>query len=124
MRKRFQIIQILLIVLFVMLPALSLAADKIQLTLMEYAPLIGEKVKGYGIEPAIVTAAFEQVNIDVEYGVFPRREPINRLKRGYTTELSDLSGQRNENNRFIMSRQQRMISSLIGSSDIASNCFR
>ena len=82
MRKRFQIIQILFIVLLVMLPAVSRAADKVRLTLMEYAPLMGEKVKGYGIEPAIVTAAFKQVNIDVKYDFFPPARTFKAAEEG------------------------------------------
>ena len=81
MRKKFQMIH-MLIVLLVLLPAVSRAADKVRLTLMEYTPLMGEKVKGYGIEPAIVTAAFKQVNIDVKYDVFPPARSMKSAEKG------------------------------------------
>ena len=72
----------MLIVLLVLLPAVSRAADKVQLTLMEYAPLMGEEVKGYGIEPSIVTAAFKQVNIDVKYDMFPPARSMKSAEKG------------------------------------------
>lgn len=82
MRKQLQVIRILVIALIVLIPAETWAADKVRLTLMEYAPLMGEKVKGYGIEPAIVTAAFKQVNIDVEYDVFPPARSMKSAEKG------------------------------------------
>ncbi len=53
-----------------------------RLTLAEYPPLKGEKVKGYGIEPAIVTAAFDKVNIETEYVVFPTARAYKSAKVG------------------------------------------
>lgn len=82
MRKTLQLIQILVIVLLVRVPLESWAADKVRLALIEYAPLMGENVKGYGIEPAIVTAAFKQVNINVEYDFFPPVRSIKLAKEG------------------------------------------
>ena len=81
MIKRFQTIH-LLIMLFVMLPVLGQAADKVRLTLMEYAPLMGENMKGYGIEPAIVTAVFAKVNIETEYTLFPPARAYKSAKEG------------------------------------------
>jgi polar amino acid transport system substrate-binding protein len=69
MRKN-QIIYILLMLL-VLLPDVGQAGEKVRLTLMEYPPLIGNKLQGNGIEPAIVAAAFKKVNVDVEYMFFP-----------------------------------------------------
>jgi len=68
MKNKFKIIFILL---FVILLNVNWSADKVLFALMEYAPLIGEKLNGYGIEPAIVTAAFKKVNVDVEYVFSP-----------------------------------------------------
>lgn len=66
----------------VMLPAIGSGADKVRLALMEYAPLMGEKVKGYGIEPAIVTAAFRNVNIEVEYDFYPPARTFKAAEEG------------------------------------------
>lgn len=81
MIKKFQTIYVL-IMLLVMLPAQGQAADKIRLTLVEYAPLMGKEMKGYGIEPAIVTAAFDKVNIETEYSLFPVARAYKSAKEG------------------------------------------
>ncbi len=82
MRKQRHVIRMLVIVVIVFVPVMSRAADKLRLTLMEYAPLMGEKVTGYGIEPAIVTAAFKQVDIDVEYDFFPPAGSMKSAEKG------------------------------------------
>jgi len=82
MRRQLQLIQILVIVLIGGVCLESRAADKVRMALMDYAPLIGENMKGYGIEPAIVTAAFKQVNIDVEYDFFPPARTFKAAEEG------------------------------------------
>lgn len=82
MRKGFLIIQLLLIMLLVALPDVGQATDKVRLTLVEYAPLMGEKMKGYGIEAAIVTAAFEEIGLNVEYAVLPVAGAYKSAKNG------------------------------------------
>ncbi len=82
MRRLLKISLRLLVMHLVILPTVLLAADNIQLSLMEYAPLMGEKLKGYGIEPAVVTAAFKKVNVDVKYDFFPPKRTFQAAKDG------------------------------------------
>lgn len=82
MRRALKISLQLLVVYLVILPTVVLAADNIRLTLTEYPPLKGEKIKGYGIEPAIVTAAFNKVNIETEYVVLPTARAYKSAKDG------------------------------------------
>ena len=82
MRKGYQAIQLFLILLFVILPVSGRASDKVRLTLVEYAPLMGKEIKGFGIEPAIVTAAFAKLNIETEYSLFPVARAYKSAKEG------------------------------------------
>ena len=68
--------------LLVLLPAVGQAGDKVRLALMEYAPLIGEGLIGNGIEPAIVTAAFKKVDVEVEYVFFPPARTYQAAEEG------------------------------------------
>ena len=68
--------------LLVLMPDVGQAGDKVRLTLMEYAPLIGKRLEGNGIEPTIVTAAFKKVNVDAEYIFFPPARSYQAAEEG------------------------------------------
>jgi polar amino acid transport system substrate-binding protein len=72
----------LLFMLFVLLPNVGQAKDTVRLAIMEYPPLIGEKLDGYGIEPTIVTAAFREIGVDVEYIFFPPARAFKAAEEG------------------------------------------
>jgi len=82
MRRTLRLIPMLVFVVIAGAHLESGAADNVRLTLIEYAPLMGAHVKGYGIEPAIVTAACRQVGLDVEYDVFSPAGSIKLAKEG------------------------------------------
>jgi len=64
------------------MPDVGQAGDNVRLTLMEYAPLIGKRLEGNGIEPTIVTAAFKKVNVDAEYIFFPPARSYQAAEEG------------------------------------------
>jgi polar amino acid transport system substrate-binding protein len=72
----------MLFMLFVLLPNVGQATNKVRLAIMEYPPLIGEMLDGYGIEPTIVTAAFREISVDVEYVFFPPARTYQAAKEG------------------------------------------
>ncbi len=49
----------------------ALGNEPLRLAIFEYPPFLSKDVEGYGLEPSIVTAAFEQVGVAVEYTFYP-----------------------------------------------------
>lgn len=63
--------------LLAVVTSLSTAGETLQLAVFEYPPFLAEGEKGYGVEPAIVKAAFQQMNIAVNFSFLP---PARALK--------------------------------------------
>ncbi len=57
-------------------------AEAIRIALFEYPPFLAEKAIGYGIEPAVVTAAFKQVHVDVKYTYMPAARALVGTAKG------------------------------------------
>lgn len=58
----------------------SWAGEPLQIAIFEYPPLLSKGIEGYGVEPEIVTAAFRQVNIEVQYIFFPPARALETTK--------------------------------------------
>ena len=67
---------------------ISHAAETITISTGEWAPFVSESLQHYGVAPRIVTAAFEQVGIKVEYQFFPWARAMKVVEDGQ----ADLSG--------------------------------
>lgn len=57
-------------------------AETIEIAVFEYPPFLAEKAIDHGLEPAIVTAAFKQVNIGVKYTFFPAARALTVAAKG------------------------------------------
>lgn len=57
-------------------------AEAIHIALFEYPPFLAEKAIGYGIEPAVVTAAFKQVHVEVKYTYMPAARALVGTAKG------------------------------------------
>lgn len=57
-------------------------AETIEIAVFEYPPFLAEKAIDHGLEPAIVTAAFKQVNIGVKYTFLPAARALTVAAKG------------------------------------------
>ena len=62
--------------------AFASSAQTINIALFEYPPFLDEKAKDYGLEPAIVSAAFKQVNVAVNYTFMPAARALVGAAKG------------------------------------------
>lgn len=65
--------------------ALSLpgqANETLRLAVFDYPPFLANQEDGYGLEPAIVTAAFQQQGIKVEYSFLPPARALRMARNG------------------------------------------
>ena len=58
------------------------ASETVRITNGEWAPYLGEEEPHYGIASRIITAAFKEAGIDVEYGFFPWSRSLFLAERG------------------------------------------
>lgn len=58
------------------------AAETVRITNGEWTPYLGKDEPHYGIASRIVTAAFEEVGMEVEYGFFPWSRSLFLAERG------------------------------------------
>lgn len=70
------------LLLVLSLRSISGTAETLEVAIFEYPPLLSEHKQNYGLEPSVVSAAFEQVNVKVNYHFFPPARAIEATKLG------------------------------------------
>jgi len=61
--------------------ASGVSGETLRLAVFEYPPFLQQNAEGHGLEPSLVTAAFDQVGVEVEYSFYPaaRAHRVARL---------------------------------------------
>lgn len=57
-------------------------AQTLHIALFEYPPFLAKGTKDCGLEPAVVTAAFKQVHVDVKYTFVPAARALLGAAKG------------------------------------------
>jgi len=59
-----------------------LSGEPLRLAVFEYPSFLEQDAEGLGLEPSVVSAAFEQVDIDVEFSFYPAARAIKMARQG------------------------------------------
>ncbi len=72
-------------------------AEPLQIAVFEYPPFLSQNVRDYGLEPALVTAAFAKMQVQVEYRFLPAARALIMAGRGdYDATLGWVHSQERE----------------------------
>jgi polar amino acid transport system substrate-binding protein len=61
----------------------AFASEPLKLAVFEYPPFLTQARSDFGIEPAIVRSAFEQVGVTVEFSFYPAARALEKARQGH-----------------------------------------
>ncbi|WP_147822335.1 substrate-binding periplasmic protein [Salidesulfovibrio onnuriiensis] len=76
------LVRLLVLIFLILLPWQARAVETVRLTCGEWPPLISKKFKYQGALPRIISEAFAQEGIEVEFGFFPWKRALEMAREG------------------------------------------